>query len=544
MKRFSNFSPASKWVSCIALAALSACGGGGGSTAPTAATTTPVVPTTPVVQPAAGFSVAGFPNTGTYQLLINAQGSNTALTTGISLIHPNDRTVEYQIEAPGSALQSYLTMSSGTVDVIARKVSNIQQHSLVYIVGGDAKRMPLQALGTAPKAGVQAAGVSNLCAFTVDTNFATPEGMDYSAPLSSKFYANTKGADGRCGTTDDGQSVISFDASGKPIVEAVDMTSSGMGPVVAVFRDLTTLKPTFALKTRGLKVIVTSLDVGVGETSTGLQMTGLSVKTLDQSIVGGTGWESAGHDSDYFYLFRNTAPAASFATSTWKVVRISKVNPTALMLASGAGNLASASMGTNFILGTILTGSGFSLNKFSKTTPGLPLVVEQPSANRFIVASALSQGIFQVLRTSLVNGVARGVSVEMLDEANNATIYSRLGAFLFGVIRPDSLLLNSSLNIAGSTFTGDSLGAAGALGSSLIAYNASNRTVTVIGQFPNAADFGSPTGIALTGVTDGATFATGNLFALSGATVLASPRRSFSFNPSAAGSIVYTISAK
>ena len=539
MNRFANLLTFGKVVSVVALAALSACGGGGGSS------TTTTAATVPVTQPAAGLSATGFPNTGVYQLLLTSQGANTARSTGISLIHPNDRTVEYQIEAPVSASLGYLMMSSGTADVPNKRVFNIQQHSVLYIVGGDIKRLPLQALGTTPKAGLQAAGVSNLCAFAVDTNFATPGGMDYSAPLSSKFYAGTKGVDGRCGTPDDGQAVISFDAAGKPIVDTVDTSSTGMGPVVAVFRDPATLKPTIAVKARGLKVIASSLDVGVGETSTGLQMTGLSVKLLDQSIVGGTGWESAGHDSEYFYVFRNIPLAASSATSSWKLVRISKVNPAASLLATGTGNLLSATMGSNSILGTILsTATGFSLNKFSKTTPGLPLVLERQPGNSYAIASALSQGIFMFFRTFVVNGVASSTSVEMFDEATNATIYNRQSAFLFGVIRPDSLPFNSSLDVVGFTFTGDSLGPAGALGSSLIAYNAANRTATVVGQFPNAADFGSARGLALTGGTDNATFATGNVLAVSGTTILPTPRRSFSFNPSAAGSIFYTTSVE
>ncbi len=92
MNPYITAAKAEKLLSFVALAALAACGGGGGDSPSTAA----------VPVPAPGLvtvnSTAGFPTTGSYQRLFTAEGPNTALRSGLSLIHPSDRTVEYEIE--------------------------------------------------------------------------------------------------------------------------------------------------------------------------------------------------------------------------------------------------------------------------------------------------------------------------------------------------------------------------------------------------------------------------------------------------------------
>ena len=547
MNRFANLLVLRKLVPALALAALSACGGGGGSS------TTTTAASVPAAQPPAGFSAAGFPNTGTYQVLVTAQGASTALQSGLSLIHPNDRTTEYLVEAPGLSVSDSLVINSGVVDVAAQKVSNITANALLYITGGDVKRLPLAAIGTDPKAGIQVAGTTTICKFTGELTKASPAGTDYTAPLESSYYVTTKGADGVCATADDGLAEVTFSGFGKPLVTPTSNNGDVTGLKVFALRDPGTLKRSVSVVGGSSKAIEISGESAIVEAAGSLlinsvskngSLTTVKATPLDAVVTAGTGWESAGFDADSFYVFRNSASLANFATSTWKLVRISRVARVATVLASGSGNIAGASMGSNSILGTIVTASGFSLNKFSKTTPGLPVVLEQPSLSSFVIPSALTQSAFQLFRAFLVNGVASSYSVEILDEATNSRLYNRANAFLFGVIRSDTLFFNSSLNISGAAFTGDSLGAGGSLGSSLITYNAVNRTPTVVGQFPNAADFGSSRALAFTAGTDAAGFATGSLYAISGTTYLAAPRRYFSFNPSAAGSIVYTTSVK
>ena len=132
------------------LSALLGCGGGGDSPGIVA----PVVPTP---------TAALIPSSGTFALLLKAEGPSTALRTGISLIHPADRSAEYVIEPAALNVSSPITLYSGTVDAVNSKISSLSAHSVLYIAGGDVKRLPLAANGASPKASLQVAGATNLC---------------------------------------------------------------------------------------------------------------------------------------------------------------------------------------------------------------------------------------------------------------------------------------------------------------------------------------------------------------------------------------------
>ncbi len=440
-------------------------------------------------------------------------------------------------------------------------------NAVVYIVGGDIKRLPLAATGSDPKAGIQSAGVTTLCKFSAENTYIAPQGTDYANPLESKYLVSTKGSDGACNTADDGQAVVTFSTAGKPLVAAVDASTAGLGRVLASLRNPITLKPSAVVYGRTLvvsqpspasfpfaaaaspaltKVIETSVDLLVGEQNNRLTVLAIDGRNtpLDATIAGGVGWESAGFDNNNFYVFRNSAPLASFSTSTWKLVRISRSSPTATILASGSGNLALAAMGTNSILATILSTSGYSLNRISKTTPGSPVVLQGPSTSVLSTVLASSQGTHMVLRSNLVNGGVSSISVDMVDETSNATVYSRANAFVFDSIRPDFLFLNNSVDTTGFAILGDFSNTTGSLGASLIAYNAAGKVATVAGQFPNTTEFGSSRALSATGGSTGASFATGSLIAVSGTTYLTAPRRNYSFDPRVTNSIQYTTTVR
>ena len=82
--------------------------------------------------------------------------------------------------------------------------------------------------------------------------------------------------------------------------------------------------------------------------------------TPTSTITAGSGWQKAGFDSNNFYVHRNSAPLSSLPSSNWRLVQISRASKNATLLASGAGNLASVSMGANFLYGTLATVSRFS----------------------------------------------------------------------------------------------------------------------------------------------------------------------------------------
>jgi hypothetical protein len=550
---------AEKLLLLFSIAALASCGGGGDSTgAPAATTSAP----TPAPNPTMVNVPAGFPAAGAYERLFTFEGANSTLRGGLSLIHPSDRSVEYRIEAPAVNVTDSQIIQTGSVDAANSKISNLTPNAVLYIVGGDAKRIPLVANGADPKSGVQAAGVSSLCKFAAQTTQVTPEVADFANPLRSRYFASTKGGDGVCETADDGQAAITFNDAGKPIVSILDVTSAtGLGRVLATLRNPTTLVPSalvygrtmtvsqptalsFPIGTSALtKVVAVSVNLLVGESGNRLIVVDIAGKTtqLDATITAGTGWESAGYDKDNFYVYRNSAPLANVSTSTWKLVRISKTSPQATLLASGAGNMVSAAMVMNSIYVTLANSSGVRLSKHSKTTPNFFEIIQGTSTTSFSVVLASSQGTHMAIRSNPSTGV---LNIDFIDEINNAVVSSYPNSFVFDLIRPDFTQLDNSLSATGFAFAEGFSGASGSLGANLTTFNAVNKSALVMGRFPSAATFGAPRALSGTGGNTGTNFATGSLVAVSGTDYLATPRRYYSFDPRIANSIQYTTVVK
>ena len=533
------------------LLALLGCGGGGdsaGSTAPD------------VTTPAAG----SIPNSGSFALLVKVELKTVVAPAGFSLIHPADRSTEYVIEPVALNGSKPFTLYSGTVDAVNSKVSNLSAHSLLYIAGGDVKRLPLAATGVSPKAALQVAGVTNLCDFVINNN-GRPQGTDYGTPFASRYLATTKGLDNLCGTFDDSQVEISFDAQGKPQTAPVQNAAT-LGPVLAVLRNPATLKPAATVHGRAIavmqpptvytlladtapamtKAISVSVDALVGEQDNRLVFWDFSGKNiaLDATITAGVGWASAGDDANNFYVYRNTGALGTLPTSTWKLVKISKTTPSATLLASGSGYIASASMGLNSLFITSANTSGFTLNRYSKAAPGAPVVLQGPSTTQVTAQLASREGVHLFLNnTTAANGEWSSIA-NIVEEETNKTLFSISGAMPFHLLKGTTLALNNSEDAVGFVIAAGFSSAAGSLGGTLISYDAAARTSIINGRMPSAAEFGYPTGILRSGGATGNNFGTGLLSAVSGTTIFSSPRRVFSFDPRVADSIQYATTVK
>lgn len=551
-----KISPTLAMVSALA---LFGCGGGGGGGDSGSVTVAPPT-TTPITTPGATL----IPNTGTFAPLFRTEGPTNTPRFAISLVHPADRSTEYAIEPAALDVSSPLTLYSGTVDAANFKVNNLAAHSLVYIAGGDVKRLALTATGANPKAALQTAGVTNLCDF-VFKNFRSPQGTDYGTPLASRYWATTKGADNLCATFDDGQVEISFDAQGKPRTAPLP-NPGALGPVLAVLRDPVTLKPSATVHGRVIsvtqptsteltllpttapamtQVVEVSVDALVGQQNNRLVFWDISGKnvTLDPTITAGVGWESAGVDANNFYVFRNTGALATLPTSTWKLVKISKIAPAATVLASGSGYIASASMGLNSILITSANLSGFSLNRIAKAAPSAPVMLQGPSTTQIPVALASREGVQLVLTNSSGSNGLRTSAISVVEEETNKTLFSNTNGLPFSLIDSSSLALNNNSNAAGFVIVGDISSTSGSLGATLTSYDAATRNSIVLGRMPSSGQFGFATGYVAPGSAT-STFGTGSLSAITGTAILASPLRLFSFDPRVADSIVYTSSVK
>lgn len=547
-------------LALAASVALIGCGGGGDSSGGTAGT--------PVTPPATTPQATAIPATGTFALVFKAEGPISAPLFGISLIHPADRFSEYMIEPPARNVSSPITLFSGTVDANNSKVSNLTAHSMLYIAGGDVKRLPLAATGASPKAALQVAGVTNLCDLVVD-DFYKPQGADYATPLASKYLATTRGADNVCATADDGQVEISFDAQGKPMTAALP-NAAALGPVLAVLRNPTTLKPSATVHARAIavsqptaavitlaaatapamtKVLDVSVDALVGEQNNRLVFWDISGRNvaLDSTITAGTGWERIGFDANNFYFFRNTGVLTTLPTSAWKIVKISRTSPAATLMASGAGIIQAASLGLNSIFITSANVSGFSLNRLAKAAPassGTPVLLQGPSSTQIPLTLASNAGLQLVLTTSQING-SRNLAISVMEEETGRTLYSTANGFPLGLISDTTTLaLNQSSGSGGFVFLANVSATAGALGATLTSFSAPTRTPIVVGQLPSASEFGSTAALAGPGGSTLNGVGTGTLSGLTAATILASPRRVFSFDPQTSNSIQYTTSVK
>ena len=112
------------------LIGLSSCGGGGGHDG----------------------GLTTFPTSGPYGWITKFVDSKVAL----SLVHPSQPDNEYQIDTTGVAnIFTTQLVSSGSVDTATQRVASIQPHTLLYIMDGQVRSVPLQANGDAPSSRVR-----------------------------------------------------------------------------------------------------------------------------------------------------------------------------------------------------------------------------------------------------------------------------------------------------------------------------------------------------------------------------------------------------
>jgi hypothetical protein len=369
-----------------------------------------------------------------------------------------------------------------------------------------------------------------------------------------------------CSTFDDGQVEVSFDARGKPQTAPLP-NATALGPVLAVLRNPATLKPSATVHARAIavtqptatvfnltatsapamtKVVALSVDALVGQQNNRLVFWDISGKNvaLDATITAGTGWQSIGFDATSFYLYRNSGSSATAATSTWKVVKVSRQAPVATLLASGAGYIASTSMGLTSLFITSLSVNGASLSRLAKAAPGVPVVFQGPFSTEVPSSIALSGGVQLISNTPASTTALVNTVISVQEEDTGKTLFSNANAFPAQFVQNTTFALNNSVEIAAAIILGDGSATAVHLGATLISYDAASRTQTVVGRLPSAAEFGFATGLASISGTGANGFGTGTLSALTAGNIPASPRRLFSFDRNVADSIQYTTAVK
>jgi hypothetical protein len=465
------------------LTALSACGGGDDSATP--------AEQTPLANP----------TSGAYAWTLKASGPTTALKHGLSLVHPSLPENEYVVEVATESISDTRLVLSGTVNAGQRNASAIQPHALLYIYGGDVRSVPMQANGSSPASRVKRSNTNSACRFLLAAN-------DHGTPDNSRFIVSTGGADGTCGTSDDGRAEVRLstganlgytvlggdmplEASRDPVTLAprgwiyprhVALWNAAPGAntittrVAAEPAITSVLASTFesALVDDGTRLAV--LQFGAGET--------VAETLLDATLTAGNGWRLIGFDANAFYVYEDD-PANTFS-SPWRVLRITRANPTATQIASGTGLITVASMGNNVVYLTVFAqadnklvrvnkagGARFETNYLLTTKPSV-----QTSAN----------GRHQLWLANGVGSAAVTHDIYIIDESG-LTLHEAAGGFPMGVAEAGTENFNASESRTHFVFA-QGFGARAFSGANLVSYDSLSGTARVLGALPGAADFG------------------------------------------------------
>ena len=456
-----------------------ACGGGGGAG-------------TVVTQ--------SYPTSGPFGWILKAAGPTNALKYGLSLVHPSQPDTEYVIELDSSAVTDVRLVSSGSVDTTQLKASSLQPSYLVYIVGGDVRSVPMQADGTAPINRVQRSQSTSACRFVIDA-------IDYANPQNSRFIISTAGADGQCGTADDGRAEVKLSST-----LGVVVTPIAGEPPLDVVRDPVTLAPrgwiysrsvalwtttpatTFATRSATAPAItsVIASTYNSALASDGVQLTvfafpgGTSVTetVLNPVLTAGNGWQSVGFDAGNFYVYSNSGTTF---TSTWTLLKIGRSSPTATLLATGTGLVSLAAMGKDVVYLTVFGTANNSLVRVDKVSGASAQASTAVTTLTSVQTSAT--GVNEVWQITGVGSATPTYEVDIVDELGN-TLFTAAGGFPLSVTEASVRDFNASESRTGFIFAAG-YGARAFGDSSLVSYDASSSTAHVVGTLPGTALYGS-----------------------------------------------------
>jgi hypothetical protein len=482
--------------------ALTACGSGGGSS--TDGGPGPQPPVAP-------------PSSGTYSWLLKAEGATDNLKYGLSLLHPQDSSVEWAIEPANAAVTDAKLVASAALDTSASRTGPLKPYALVYIVGGDVRRVPLEANGSAPASRVRKAGSSSACVFVLDA-------VDYAVPEQSRFVVSTAGLDGKCNTADDGRAEVRLGADASvslapltddlPLAALRDPTS--LAPRGWLTRTRATLwsSPTSSIQLRPdtnpiTKVLGVTPQSALVESAGGLSVIdftgGTGFKETLLNSVTTTGWQPIGFDAQNYYVYRNGSTATAL---NWTVSKVTRSSPSATTLASGAGEVSVASMGVDVLFANVIGTNVQDLRRIRKAVPGASDSVDSgPAVTSLSSVLTSASGVHLLWRLTGLGSAAPNYSIEMIDESGTKIYTSAPGGFSLGLADAPNVNFGNSENRSvflfvegyGKRFFGDA---------TLTAYDTALRSARRLGALPGSTEFG--TDLVFANVVSGpATFATG-----------------------------------
>ena len=477
-------------------AGLVACGGGGGGSGGSGG---------------GGGDLGSYPSSGAYGWVLKANGNTNSIAYGLSLVHPSAPDSEFVVELASVNVSDAELVSSGTLDFANKRFNSLAPASLVYIRGGQMRSVPMQANGNSPASQIITSGsTSSACGFNTSA-------IDYATPASSRFLITTAGGDGVCATSDDGLAEVRTQVGVGLVLTPIASTARPFD----VVRDPSTLAPRGWIKARTVELwngsISTSFEIRtsgqpaltyvVGSTynqtlaSDNAKLsvftftggTAFSEVTLDPGITAGTNWSLIGFDADNFYVSSSTTPGAP-----WTVLKITRSSPTATVLATGTGEIQVSSMGTNFLYLTTETATSTRLVRIAKTN-GAQTLQDYPLTTFISIQTSNSGRHLAWIATNLDTGTGgftstTDLTIGVLEEATNNTLYSASGGFPLTVAEAGSFSLDNSESRSRFVFATGFTPALSANGASLVTYDAATDTVRSLGALPASAEFGTDQG--------------------------------------------------
>jgi hypothetical protein len=520
-------------AAAVTACGLSACGsgggGGGGDSGP---------PPTQLVVP---------PSSGVYSWLLKAEGATDNLKYGLSLLHPLETGTEFVIEPANAAVSDAKLVASATLDTTNLRTGALKPFALIYIVGGDVRRVPLDATGVAPASRVTKAGSSSACTFVVDA-------VDYAVPEQSRFVVSTAGADGKCNTADDGRAEVRLDSKFGVVLSVL----ADDFPLAAL-RDTNTLAPRGWLsRTRAnlwsstaggsialtgdpiTKVLGSTPKSALVESASGLRVIeftgGTGVKETALTTATTTGWQSIGYDTGNFYVYRNDIAGGAF---NWTVTKVSRNALAATTLASGPGEVSNASMGVDVLFVNVIGSNTQELRRVLKAASvGSQVIDSGPAVTSLSSIITSAKGVHLLWRLTGLGSASPSYSIRMVDESfPSAAVYtSAPGGFSLGLADAANVDFANSENRSvfmfvegyGSRFFGDA---------NLVAYDTGLRSARTLGTLPGSADFGND--LVFANVVSGpATFATGFASRSINGVLQGASTRVFSFDTATTKSLI------
>jgi hypothetical protein len=524
--------------------ALSACGGGGGGDGGGGAGASSLPPPSP------------WPVSGNYVAILKASGSTTAgaTTLSLSLVHPATPQVEYVMDSSPASSSLGLTLYGGTYAAAGNQFTNLSPVAYVDAPNGLLRTTALAANGSRPQ---QSTGPTQaLCPSSLVAN-------DFADPFATVVLATTPGADGTCGTPDDGQVMIGFSSTGVPYTTAASGT-------IGFLRSSSTGAPSYWLVTDSSGAeTMTPFGSGGAATVVGIGTPGASVsygrvEDLSDSLLysrsgalmglgngtgsfirqtlststGPEGWKGAGNDATYAYAYLNSGTSQS-GTGTWQLLAVARASLAVTTIATGTGSILEASAVPGAVYATVLDAStGAHVSKVS--APSGAQSTLWASATTVTAVEANPGGINAVVAAS--GAGAASLSLSLIDDQGNG-FYSQSPGVLYGA---DSDTIDGASGdqvFAGAYVVAPSsstyLG-----GVPLTRVDAASRTSTVVGSLPSGADLGGSASdmVFVTPILADRAFGGFHASRLSGTQIVSAGSAVYTFNPGQADSIVRTTS--